>query len=90
MSHLEIKTAFKALIRETSVYKYYIELKENSLTSKGYLDIAKIPELFVAGAGEFLRQSRLKKKLKQKRIAEIIDVTPTQVCAWEKIDLKFL
>ena len=43
MSHLEIKTAFKALIRETSVYKYYIELKENSLTSKGYLDIAKIP-----------------------------------------------
>ena len=84
MSHLEIKTTFKTLIRETSVYKYFIELKENSLTSKGYLDIVKIPKLFVARAGEFLRQSRLKKKLTQKRIAEIIDVTPTQVCAWEK------
>ncbi len=34
-------TVFKALIRETSVYKHYVELKEGVLTKQGFFDLSK-------------------------------------------------
>ena len=49
-----IETAFKVLMRETSVYQYYVELKENSLTPKGYLDIAKVPIYTLLALDSFL------------------------------------
>jgi hypothetical protein len=42
---------FKALMRENSVYKYFVELKEGVFTEKGFLDLIKVPGLRVTGAG---------------------------------------
>jgi transcriptional regulator with XRE-family HTH domain len=77
-------TTFKALIRETSVNKYIVELKKNVTTSSGYLDLVKIPDLYVIGAGHFLRKLRLGNKLCQKDIARVIGVARAYVSRWEK------
>jgi len=75
---------FKALRYETSVWKYFVELKENSLTSKGYFDLVNVPDLYVIGAGRFLRNLRVNNDLRQKDIAEIVNVAHSQVSQWEK------
>jgi transcriptional regulator with XRE-family HTH domain len=74
---------FKALQHETSVSKYYVELKEDVFTEQGYLDLAKVPSLYVSGAGQFLKNLRKKNGLIQKDIAKIIGVSRSQVCKWE-------
>ncbi len=74
---------FKALIRETSVYKYYVELKEEVFTKKGYLDLLKVPDLFVSGAGQFIRELRKKNCLRQKDVAKIFNVKREQIAKWE-------
>jgi len=78
----DIRT-FKVLQRETSVYKYYAELKENSLTEKGFLDLVKVPGLFVAATGQFLKKLRLGNHLKQKDIAKSLGVSRCAVKQWE-------
>ncbi|MHA2062117.1 MAG: helix-turn-helix transcriptional regulator [Candidatus Sifarchaeia archaeon] len=87
-------TTFKGLQRETSVYKYFVELKENSLTGKGFLDLVKVPGLFVAGTGQFLKNLRLENRLLQKDIAIILGVCRETVKNWElnkrRISLKHL
>lgn len=78
-----IHTTFKALMRETSVYKYYVELKEGAFTEKGFFDLAKVPGLRVTGAGQFLKNLRIKNSLKRKDIAEILGFKSTTVKDWE-------
>jgi len=70
---------FKALMRENSVYKYYVELKEGVFTEKGFLDLIKVPGLRVTGAGQFLKNLRIKARLTQKDVAKIFNVTRGQV-----------
>lgn len=86
--------AFKACIRETSVYQYIVELKEDVLTPKGFLDIVKVPKLYMCGAGRFLRKLRLKQQLRLKDVAKLIGVTTGIVSSWEsnrkRISLKSL
>jgi transcriptional regulator with XRE-family HTH domain len=74
---------FRALIRETSVYKYYVELKEDALTEQGFFDLLKIHDLRVADAGQFLKELRRKKGLRQIDIAKILNVSRNQVNHWE-------
>jgi transcriptional regulator with XRE-family HTH domain len=74
---------FRALIRETSVFKYYVELKEEVFTKKGYLDLVKVPGLFVSGAGKFIRELREKNFLRQKDIAKAFNVKREQITKWE-------
>ncbi len=76
-------TTFKALQRETSVYKFYVELKENVLTERGYLDLSKVPDLYISGAGQFLKNLRLENCLRQYDIAEILDVSRSKINNWE-------
>jgi len=76
-------TNFLVLQYETSVYEYYVELKENSLTLKGYFDLAKVPDLYIARAGQFLRKLRKENGLRQKDIAKIFNVSLSQVKHWE-------
>ena len=75
---------FEALIRETSVYNYFVELKEDALTERGFFDLVKVPDLFVTGVGQFLRDLRLKNELRLKDIAKIVGATAAQVSCWEK------
>ena len=76
-------TVFKALIRETSVYKYYVELKDGALTTRGFLDLIKVPKLYVY-TGNFLRTLRLQKNLSQNSAAKIIDRDGREIDNWEK------
>jgi len=75
---------FKVLQRETSVYKYYVELKDDVLTEFGYLDLIKVPCLFISGAGPFLKDLRRKNCLRQKDIAKILKVSRSSVKDWER------
>jgi transcriptional regulator with XRE-family HTH domain len=77
-------TTFKAIIYETSVYQYIVELKENVFTEQGFLDLVKVPGLRVAGTGQFLKNLRLKSKLLQKDIAELFGVSISQVSYQER------
>lgn len=91
--HSETST-FKALIRETSVYKYIIELKEDVFTEQGFLDLAKVPGLYVTGAGQFLKKLRLKNSLSRTYTAKIAGISRETVRLWElntgRIPLKSL
>jgi transcriptional regulator with XRE-family HTH domain len=84
----------KTLIRETSVYEYYMELKEDALTEQGFLDLKKVPDLRISGTGQFLKNLRIKKTLRQKDIAKILGVSRSQINHWEnnyrKMDLQSL
>jgi transcriptional regulator with XRE-family HTH domain len=82
IEHLE-HTSFKALQRETTVFKYYVELKKDVFTEHGYLDLVKIPDLYLSGAGQFLRNLRNKYGLSQKKIAKILNVSHSLVSYWE-------
>ena len=73
----------KELIRETSVYKYYVELKKDVLTEQGFFDLTKVPGLRVSGAGQFLKNLRLEKRFTQPDIAKIFKVSRSQVNHWE-------
>jgi len=74
---------FKAMQRETTVYEFYVELKEDSLTEQGFLDLVKVPKLYVAGAGPFLKNLRKKNNLSQKDIGNILEVHRIAVKSWE-------
>jgi len=82
--------SFKAVCYETSVYQKIVELKEDSLTSKGYIDLAQLEGLYVEGAGNFLRNLRLKNQLSQKAIAKIVNGRQGYVSNWEKNDQRIL
>jgi len=85
---------FKVLHYETSVYQCFIELKKDSLTSNGYLDLVKVPGLYVIGAGSYLKSMRTKNKLSQRTIAKALGVSSMQISQWErnitKIPLNYL
>ncbi|MFX1519085.1 MAG: helix-turn-helix transcriptional regulator [Promethearchaeota archaeon] len=74
---------FKVLQRETSVYKYYVELKEEVFTEQGYLDLAKVPGLYVSGAAQYLRNIRKTNDLSRKDIIGIFEVSRSQMTNWE-------
>jgi transcriptional regulator with XRE-family HTH domain len=77
-------TSFKVLQRETSVYEFFVELKEDVITEQGFLDLAKVPRLFVLGAGQFLKKLRLANRLKRKDIANILGIRRLDsVTEWE-------
>lgn len=78
-----ITTFFNALIRETSVYKYYLELKEGAMTEKGFLDLLKVPGLRISGAGQFLKNLRLENCLSQIDVAKILNIHRSHVNNWE-------
>ncbi|MFX1521060.1 MAG: helix-turn-helix domain-containing protein [Promethearchaeota archaeon] len=78
-----VSTTFKATIRETSVYRYYVKLKENVLTEKGFFDLAKVPDLRISEGGQFLRTLRHEKHQKQKDIAKLLNVSCSIVKHWE-------
>ncbi|MFX1519078.1 MAG: hypothetical protein ACFFCD_04080 [Promethearchaeota archaeon] len=75
---------FKAIVRETSVYQYIVELKEDALTEQGFLDLVKVPNLYVAGAGHFLKRLRQKKRLRRKDLAELLEVVFSTLKNWEQ------
>ena len=75
---------FKALQRETSVHKYYIELKDGLITEQGFLDLVKVPSLRVLGAGRLVRKLRSQNKLRQKDAAKILNTSLSQVWDWER------
>jgi transcriptional regulator with XRE-family HTH domain len=77
-------TTFKALQRETTLYKYYVELKEDVFTEHGFFDLIKVPDLRVTGVGHFLKNLRVKTHLRQKDIAKIIGSSPEGIKSWEK------
>ena len=64
------------------------------MTLDGYLDLTQIPDLYLAGAGLFLKKLRLKNQLLQKDIAKLAGVSSVQVSRWEnngsKISLRAL
>jgi transcriptional regulator with XRE-family HTH domain len=60
-----------------------VELKEYSLTSKGYLDLAKVPDLLLEEVGSFLKDLRVNAHLRQKDVAEIVGVSKSLVAHWE-------
>ena len=74
---------FKILQRETSVYKYYVELKDATFTEQGYLDLAKVPGLYVEGTGQFLRDLRENHCLTQKELATILRIREWSLSKWE-------
>lgn len=85
---------FKELIRETSVYKYYVELKENAFTEQGYLDLAKVTDLYVTGTGQFLKDLRKKSGLRLIDAAEFLNINLSRLNKWENnyrnIPIQFL
>ena len=81
-------TNFKEIVHETTVYKYYIELKEDVFTKKGFLDLAKVPELRITGAGRFLRKLRTENILSQMDVAKILWVSREVVKEWERNVIK--
>jgi len=83
-------TIFKALQRETSVFKYYIELKEDVLTQEGFLDLVRVPRLYVDRVGQFLKDLRKKYQLSLEKIGKIVKVTRSQVAYWEKNQCRIL
>jgi transcriptional regulator with XRE-family HTH domain len=82
----EEMSQFKALIRETTVYNYYAELKDAALTEEGYVDLIKVPDLRVAGIGQFLKKLRLEKELSQSKFAKLLNVTRSRLNHWERND----
>jgi transcriptional regulator with XRE-family HTH domain len=74
---------FKELIRETSVYKYFVELKEGNFTEQGYFDLEKVPGLYVIGAGQFLKNLRKNKDLRLIDIANSLSFNLYRVSHWE-------
>lgn len=81
--HPKVTSDYKALTRETTVYKTYVELKEGSLTSKGYLDLVKVPDLFIKEAGYFLKKLREMNQCYQRDIAKSVNCSLSLVCQWE-------
>lgn len=79
---------------ETSVYQYYVELKEGSLTEHGFFDLVKIPDLRLIGAEQFIRKIRTENHLSQSAFAKILNVGRDTVNKWEnngyRIPLKLL
>ena len=65
----------KILQRENSVNKYYVELKDDALTKRGYFDLVRVPDLYVTGAGSLFKSIREKNGLKQKDTAKIFMVS---------------
>jgi len=75
---------FKALMRETSVYKYFIELKEDALTEQGYFDLVRMPcTVYLEQAGQILREIRWKNHIKQRDIAKMVGVAINTEKQWE-------
>lgn len=83
MTKVKQNTTFKALIRETSVINYYVELKADALTEEGYFDLVKVPELYVSGVGDFIWKLRREKGLSQPKFAKLFNVTRSRVNHWE-------
>jgi len=85
---------FKKLIRETSVYKYYVELKENVFTEQGFLDLARVTDLYVNGAGQFLKDLRKKSGLRLIDAAKLLNISLYRLNKWENnsrgIPIQFL
>jgi len=75
---------FKALIRETTVYNYYVELKDDVLTEDGYFDLVRVPDLRVAGTGQFIKKLRLEKSLSQSKFAKLFEITRSKLNHWER------
>ena len=65
-------STFKALLRETSTYRYFVQMKDDAVTEGGFFDLAKVPGLRVVDAGGFLREIRRKNNLTQKEMAELL------------------
>lgn len=82
VEHSESRT-FKALQRETTVWKYYVELKEDVLTEQGFLDLAKVPGLYVSEVGQFLRNLRLETGLSREYLVKTFNISRNQVNNWE-------
>ena len=82
-SQKSVPKTFKAIIRETTVYKYIVELKEDALTEKGFFDLVNVPGLYVSGAGQFLRNIRKKHCLTQKEMAKSLNFSRSQWMHWE-------
>lgn len=80
----EESTCLRISLGGTSVWSYECKLNKDALTDQNYIDLVKVTGLYVSGAGSFLRELRVKKQLRLKDIAELVDVTPTDVRAWEK------
>lgn len=76
-------TTFKVLQRETTVYQYFVELKDDALTDQGFFDLAKVPDLRISNAGLYLSNLRLNNSLSQEDITNVIDVSIKAVSAWE-------
>ena len=74
---------FKVLLRETSTYRYFVQMKEDAVTEGGFFNLAKVSGLRVIGAGGFLRELRRKSNLTQKEMAELAGVTRDCLTAWE-------
>ena len=78
-----IPTTFKVLQRETSVYEYFVELKEKVFSQHGFFDLIQVSGLRVTGAGQFLKNLRNKNRLRQKDIAKILNVREGTISNWE-------
>ncbi len=74
---------FRELQRENSVYKYYVELKDDVFTERGYIDLIKVPGIYVSGAGQFLKDLRNNNSFSQNDIAKILHGKPWKVSHWE-------
>lgn len=83
-------STFKALLRETSTYRYFVQMKDDAVTEGGFFDLAKVSGLRVIGAGGFLRELRRKNNRTQKEMAELAGVTRVCLTTWELNDNKAL
>ena len=87
-------TTFKALMYETSVYQYNVELKEDALTENGSFDLVKVPDLRLIGAKQLIRKIRTENHLSQSALAKILNVGRDTVNKWEnngyRVPLKLL
>ena len=77
-----LKNNKSAIINETSVYKEYSILKEDTLTSNGYFDLIQIPNLRVY-AGKLLKLIRLKLNLTQKEFSNRFKLSKLALYQWE-------
>ena len=70
------------LINETSVYKEYAILKNNTLTSDFYFDLIQIPNLRVY-SGEVLKSIRFRLNLTQKEFSKRFKLSKLALYQWE-------
>ena len=74
----------KILQRETSIYKYYVELKEDAITEQGYFDLAKVPGLYVDRTAQFLKNLREQMGLSQLKFAKKLGINKWAFINWER------